>query len=155
MKLFSASLFATVFTLMLFACGGDDKEPATSTEPESLAYPEDKVIDDTNLDTRQPLEFDTEFESIEKRILIASLMRQKTDLEYRIREIKNQPGGTTPPAGDLAQLQTYVDKISKEISQVRQTPDENLAEVEETATAAIEGAGALLQSSYIRIDSGF
>ncbi|MGB3586990.1 MAG: hypothetical protein WBA23_10640, partial [Tunicatimonas sp.] len=125
------------------------------TEPDSLAYPKDKVLDDTNLDNRQPLEFTTEFESVEKRVLIASLMRQKTDLEYRIREVKNQPGGTTPPAGDLQQMKTYVDDISREIAKVRQTPAENLAEVEKTATAAIEGAGALLQSSYMRIDSGF
>jgi len=163
MKKVAQSLFALVLTasLVLTACGGgDEKEPATSTEPESLAYPEDKVLDNTNLDDRQPLELSKEFETVEKRILIASLMRQRNDLEYRIREIKTAADTTinpypAPPAGDLEQLKTYVDNIDKEIAKVRNTPSENLAEVEETALAAIKGAGALLQSSYMRIDSGF
>lgn len=157
----SVSLFSIAFLLFgLLACGGDEKEPATSTEPESIAYPEDKVLENTNLNDRQPLELDKEFESVEKRILIASLMRQRNDLEYRIREIKTSVDTTinpypAPPAGDLEQLITYVDKIDLEIAKVRRTPNENLEEVQKAAMGAIEGAGALLQSSYMRIDSGF
>jgi hypothetical protein len=162
MKKIAQSLFALLLTtsLLLTACGGDEKEPATSTEPESLAYPEDKVLENTNLDNRQPLELSKEFETIEKRILLASLMRQRNDLQYRIREIKTAADTAinpypAPPAGDLEQLQTYVDNIDKEIANVRNTPSDRLADVEETALATIEGAGALLQSPYMRIDSGF
>ncbi len=135
MKLYSL-LFAIILACGLSSCGGSESEEGEVSEEADL-------------------EMDTEFESIEKRALIASLMRQKTDLEYRIREVKSQPSGSTPPAGDLGQMKTYVDDISREIAKVRQTPDGNLAEVEKTAMAAIEGAGALLQSSYMRIDSGF
>ncbi|WKN46146.1 hypothetical protein [Tunicatimonas pelagia] len=135
MKTYSL-LFAVIFALGLLACGGGESE-------------------ETEVSEEAGLEMKTEFESVEKRVLMASLIRQKTDLEYRIREIQSHPGGTTPPAGDLGQLKTYVDDISREITKVRQTPDGQLAEVEKTAMAAIEGAGALLQSSYMRIDSGF
>ncbi|MEM9671522.1 MAG: hypothetical protein ACFB15_29465 [Cyclobacteriaceae bacterium] len=152
MKKVAKSLFALVLTtsLLLTACGGE--------EPEGTESSDDMVSESTNPDGQQPLELSVEFETVEKRILIASLMRQRNDLQYRIQEIKSAADttiNTASPAGDLEQLQTYVDSIDKEIANVRNTPSENLREAEETAMAAIEEAGALLQSSYMRIDSGF
>lgn len=155
MKKIAQSLFvsALIASSLLTSCGGGEESDGTE-------YPDDMVLEDTNLDGQQPLELSKEFETVEKRILMASLMRQRNDLQYRIREIKTAADTTinpypAPPAGDLKQLQTYVDNIDKEIAKVRNTPSDRLADVEETALAAIEGAGALLQSSYMRIDSGF
>lgn len=152
MKLFVSLFFSAFLIFGLAACGGE--------ESEGVEYPDDMVLEDTNLDSEQPLELSKEFESVEKRILMASLMRQRNDLEYRIREIKTSVDTAinpypAPPAGDLEQLIDYVDKIDSEIAKVRNTPTESLSSVQEAAMAAIEGAGALLQSSYMRIDSGF
>lgn len=123
---------------------------------EEAQYPEEKVQDDTNLDDEDPLTLTSGHEDIQKRVLMASLLRQKNDLQNRIREIKSQSGSaTTPPAAEMDQMETYVGRLDEEITKVRQASSGSLGQVEESAQGAIEGAGALIQSTFIRVDSGF
>ncbi|MEQ9442093.1 MAG: hypothetical protein RIG62_23840 [Cyclobacteriaceae bacterium] len=165
MKKVTHLLFTTVLcsTFLLGSCDrgedykqNDDASSAEYNEDEAM-YPEEKVQDDTNLEDGDPLSMEGGSENIEKRILMASLLRQKTDIEDRIREMKMQPVSVdaSSPAGNLNELEGYVAQLDKEITQVRRTPDNRLSQIQKSAMSTIEEAGALLQTTYIRVDRGF
>nr|WKN39839.1 hypothetical protein K4G66_14175 [Tunicatimonas sp. TK19036] len=121
---------------------------------EEAMYPEEKVQDDTNLEDGEPLDLDSEYEPVKKRVMIASLLRQKNDLQNRIREIKMQSSATASE-GDMGQMQDYVERIDTEITSIRRTPNDRISQVEKSAQTTIEEAGELLQSTKMRIDHGF
>lgn len=138
----------------------DGEATAASGEynEDEAMYPEEKVQENTGLEDGEPLELDSEYETVQKRVLMASLLRQKNDLQNRIREMKGHPASaetTTAPVADLGQMQAYVKRIDDEITSIRRTPNGRIPQVAESAQGIIQGAGALLQSKYIRIDSGF
>jgi len=152
----SASLFSLSLAIafLLSACGGGEKESATS-QTGDVAYPEDKVIEDTNLDDDKPLELDSEEMSLEKKKLLATLNKQRTELENQIRQLEDMPGNyndTTTLAGNIEKMKQYLDKLDTEIAQVKEAGEENFDEAAETAQAAIEGAGALMNSKDMRIN---
>jgi hypothetical protein len=124
------------------------------------AYPRDKVLDETNLeeDDYLPMEIGEATTLIEKRKLMALLIRQKNDMEERINELENMPGDAsdnTVVQGDIDKLRLYLDKLDLEITKVRKVQAGSMEEVSESALGAVKGAGALMQSSVMRIDRGF
>ena len=126
-------------------------------DEDEAEYPEEKVLDETNLDSEKPLETGTAISLIEKRELLASLMRQKTEIMYRIAELSEQSrqNPTTVIRGDIDKLQVYLEKLDKEITKVRAASPNDMQAVGESAKAAIKASGALMQSSVMRIDRGF
>ena len=167
---YTVALLASM--LLLTQCGGQGEDykqeedaVATSsngTDSSSTGsnYPPDKVLEETNIDDEDdaPLEIGEVTSVLEKRKLLASLMRQKTDMAHRIQELKNLPGDAsdnTVIQGDIDKLRTYINKLDQEIVDVRKAEAGSIEEVSESALAAIKGAGALMQSSVMRIDRGF
>ena len=123
-------------------------------------YPTEKIADETNLeeDDNMPMETTEVTSSIKKQQLLALLMRQKTDMSYRIDELENAPGSpanNTVVQGDIDKLRLYVEKLDQEIVDVRKAQTGSMKEATESALGAIKGAGALLQSTVIRVDRGF
>lgn len=121
-------------------------------------YPEEKVLDNTNLDNDQPLETGAAISLIEKRELLASLMRQKTEMMYRIEELSSQSQNQDTASvisGDVDKLRTYVDQLDDEITKVRVANPNNMQQVGESAQAVIKASGTLMQSAVMRIDRGY
>ena len=121
-------------------------------------YPEEKVLDNTNLDSDKPMETGSAISLIEKRELLATLMRQKTEIMYRIEELSSQSQNqdtATVVGGNVDKLRTYLDQLDDEITKVRAADPNNMQEVGESAQAAIKASGALMQSSVMRIDRGY
>ena len=124
------------------------------------AYPNDMVKEETNLaeGDNMPMEVAEVTSAIEKQELLALLMRQKTNMSYRIEELENLPtnaSDNTVVQGDIDKLRLYLDKLDQEIVDVRKASAGSMKEATESALGAIKGAGALMQSSVIRIDRGF
>ena len=121
-------------------------------------YPEEKVLDDTNLDNDQPLETGSAISLIEKRELLALLMRQKTEMMYRIEELSSQAQNQDTASvisGDIDKLRTYVDQLDDEITKVRVATPNDMQEVGKSAQAIIKASGALMQNAVMRIDRGY
>ena len=139
----------------------DDGGETETSEGENSqnAYPRDEVREETNLDGDYlPMDLGETTSLIEKRKLLALLMRQKNDMEQRINELENQPGNpsnNTVVEGDIDKLRLYVEKLDLELVKVRKSPAGSMKEVSESALGAVKGAGALMQSSVMRIDRGF
>jgi hypothetical protein len=136
----------------------DDQAP-TGTDDEN-AYPRDEVQEETNLDQDDylPMELGEVTSLIEQRKLLALLLRQKNDMEQRINELKDMPGDAsdnTVVKGDIDKLRLYLVKLDLEILKVRKAQPGSMREVSESALGAVKGAGALMQSSVMRIDRGF
>ena len=137
-----------------------DDQAATDDSSDLNAYPRDEVRDDTNLeeDDYLPMETGAVTSLIEKRKLMALLVRQKNDMEERVNELENMPGDAsdnTVVQGDIDKLRLYLDKLDLEILKVRKVQAGSMKEVTESALGAVKGAGALMQSSVMRIDRGF
>ncbi len=137
-----------------------DDQAATDDNRDPNAYPRDEVLDDTNLeeDDYLPMETGEVTSLIEKRKLMALLIRQKNDMEERVNELENMPGDAsdnTVVQGDIDKLRLYLDKLDLEILKVRKVQAGSMQEVTESALGAVKGAGALMQSSVMRIDRGF
>lgn len=133
-------------------------EADTAYNPQAAQYPTDKIKDETNLNSNDPMELDSDFESVKKKKLLATLNRHRTNIETRIRELKNEPGNSedsTTIEGNIEKLRLYREKLDLEIAKVRAVGEENFAEIAENAQAAIKGAGALLQSENMRIQRGY
>ena len=133
-------------------------DQATTDNPN--AYPRDEVLDETNLDEDDylPMEIGEATSLIEKRKLLALLIRQKNDMEERVNELERMPGDAsdnTVVQGDIDKLRLYLDKLDLEILKVRKVQAGSMKEVSESALGAVKGAGALMQSSVMRIDRGF
>ena len=139
------------------AAAGDRQNVGDSSQND---YPRDKVQEETNLeeDDYLPMELGEATSLIEKRKLMALLIRQKNDMEERINELENMPGDAsdnTVVQGDIDKLRLYLDKLDLEILKVRKVQAGSMKEVSESALGAVKGAGALMQSSVMRIDRGF
>lgn len=137
-----------------------DGQEATDADRDPNAYPRDEVREDTNLeeDDYFPMEIGEVTSLIEKRKLMALLLRQKNDMENRINELEDRPGDAsdnTIVQGDIDKLRTYIVKLELEIVDVRKARAGAMEEVTESALGAVKGAGALMQSSVMRIDRGF
>lgn len=137
-----------------------DSQVATDADNDQNAYPRDEVLDETNLeeDDYLPMEIGEMTSLIEKRELMALLLRQKNDMKQRINELEDMPGDAsdnTVVQGDIDKLRLYLDKLDLEILKVRKAQAGSMAEVSESALGAVKGAGALMQSSVMRIDRGF
>ena len=133
-------------------------EADTSYDAQVAQYPTDKIKDETNLNSNDPIELDSEFESIQKKKLLATLNRHRTNLERTISDLKNAPGDSEDSstiAGNIEKLKLYREKIDLEIAKVRAVGEENFAEIAENAQAAIKGSGALMQSENMRIQQGY
>ena len=137
---------------LFFRCGDSDNNQND--------YPSNMVKDDTNLDPgdNMPMDIGAAVSAIEKQQLLALLMRQKTNMHYRIEELKNMPGDAfdnTVVRGDIDKLRKYMTTLDQEIVNVRMARGGAMEEVSEAALGTIKAAGALMQSSVIRIDRGF
>lgn len=172
-KLFNHPFFTAIAlaSLLLFTrCGGygedymegDDEAAATDSVASDVAYPRDEVREETNLeadgDYSLPMEMGEAASRIEKKEILALLLRQKTDMMYRIEELEALPSDAsdnTVVRGDIDKLRTYIGKLEAEIVDVRKAKVGSMPEVAESALAAVKGAGALMQSSVMRIDRGF
>ncbi len=133
-------------------------EADTSYDAQAAQYPTDKIKDDTNLNSNDPLQLDSDFESIKKKKLLATLNRHSTNLKGAIRNLQNAPGdaeNATTIEGNIEKLKLYQKKIDREIAKVRAADEENFPEIAENAQAAIKGAGALIQSENMRIQQGY
>ena len=171
LKPFLTATVALFAVLLLTQCGdsGEDhmeSEGATaSTDSTGNAYPRDKVqdADEVNLSAEDgeydlPMDLGGAVSRIEKRKMLALLMRQKTDLMYRIEELEALPGDAsdnTVVEGDIDKMRTYISKLDAEIVGVRKADEGSMKAAAASALAAVKGAGALMQSSVIRIDQGF
>ena len=138
----------------------DDQTATTDADRDPNAYPRDEVRDDTNLeaDDYLPMETGEVTSLIEKRELMALLLRQKNDMEVRVNELERMPGDAsdnTVVQGDIDKLRLYLKKLDLEILKVRKVQAGSMQEVTESALGAVKGAGALMQSSVMRIDRGF
>jgi hypothetical protein len=174
-NIFRIASFLIAAMMLLVACSRND-EYGTKTEengepteavysgadsaydPEAAQYPVDKIKQETNLDDNVPLELDSQSESVQKKKLLATLNRHRTNLEKIITDLKKAPGNadnTSTIAGNIEKLEHYQKKIDQEIAKVRAADDSSLEEVAENATAAIKGSGALMQSENIRIQRGY
>ena len=152
-------------TFLFVQCGNEGEDykgaqEAGATDSTGSAYPRDKVVDETNLEEgdTMPMEIGGATSTIEKQELLALLMRQKTDILYRIEELQAAPGDAsdnTVVQGDVDKLRLYVDKLDQEIVGVRKAQADSMKEATESALGAIKGAGALMQSTVMRIDRGF
>ena len=134
-----------------------DSQEGQYNEDEAM-YPEEKVLDNTNLDSDKPMETGSAISLIEKRELLATLMRQKTEITYRIEELSSQSQNqdtATVVGGNIDKLRTYLDQLDDEIAKVRAANPNNMQEVGESAQAAIKASGVLMQSSVMRIDRGY
>ena len=162
------ALLTVLLSLALFfRCGegGSDYkenegEETATTDSAGNAYPRDMVKEETNLAPSDvmPMEIGGITTSLEKQQLLALLMRQKTDMAYRIEELERMPGDAsdnTVVQGDIDKLRAYIDKLDEEIVDVRKAQVGAMEGATESALGAIKGAGALLQSSVMRIDRGF
>lgn len=130
----------------------------TTYDPQAAQYPTDKIKDETNLNSNDPMELDSDFESVQKKKLLATLNRHRTNLERTISDLKNAPGDSgdsSTIAGNVEKLKLYREKIDLEIAKVRAVGEENFAEVAENAQAALKGSGALMQSKDMRIQQGY
>lgn len=138
--------------------GNTSNEGNVSNEQET-GYPEEKVQDNTNLTDNRPLELRTdEFQSLDKKILLATLNKQKTLIEYHIKELESDVGtlaGASNGGGNMQQLEAQLQKLDQEIAKVRNTSAEELDQVAESAQAAIEEAGALVVSNRMQVQLGF
>lgn len=125
---------------------------------EEAQYPAEKIREETNLNSNDPLELDTEFMSVAKKMLMATLNGQRTDLEYHIRDLQQSPGNSEDSsilAGNIEKLRLYLEKLDLEMAKVRVADEESFEEVAENAQAAIKGAGALIVSRRMRITQGY
>ena len=174
-NIFRITSFLIVATIVLAACSRNDEygtkaeesseptdaaysEADSAYDPEAAQYPIDKIKQETNLDDNMPLELDSQSESVQKKKLLATLNRHRTNLEKTIADLKKEPGNTedaTTIAGNLEKLELYRNKIDQEIANVRAASDSTLEKVAENAMAAIKGSGALMQSENMRIQQGY
>ena len=158
-------LALSLITLLFVQCDGEKEgykgeRAAGATDSTGNAYPRDMVQEDTNLEPEDdmPMEVSQISSTIDKQKLLALLMRQKTDMRYRIEELEAAPGDAsdnTVVQGDMDKLRLYVDKLDQEIVNVRKAQAGSMKEAAESALGAIKGAGALMQSTVIRVDRGF
>lgn len=133
-------------------------EADTTYDPQAAQYPTDKIKDETNLNSNDPMELDSDFESVQKKKLLATLNRHRTNLERTISDLEKAPGDSEDAstiAGNIEKLKLYREKIDLEIAKVRAVGEENFAEVAENAQAAMKGSGALMQSENMRIQRGY
>lgn len=163
-------LSAGLVAVMLFfsQCGGSSdykenenaqSEANANYDEEEAQYPAEKLQENTNLTDDQPLELEgDEYQNLDKKILLATLNRQKTLVEDRIEEMENTPQNDADDStlkGNIQQLRTYQKKLDVEITKVRNADAAQLSEIAATAQAAIKGAGTIMQSSRMQIDRGF
>ena len=140
------------------ATAGGDRQAMTASDSSQNDYPRDKVQENTNLEDNNPMEIGAVTSLIEKRELLALLLRQKNDMEQRVSELESMPGNpsnNTVVQGDVDKLRLYLEKLDLEILKVRKAQAGSMTEVSESALGAVKGAGALMQSSVMRIDRGF
>lgn len=79
-------------------------------------------------------------------------------MTYRIEELEKLPtdaSNNTVVQGDVDKLRLYIEKLDLEIVDVRKASPGSMTEVAESALGAIKGAGALMQSTVMRVDRGF
>lgn len=125
---------------------------------EEAMYPAEKIEEETNLNSNDPLELDAEFMSVAKKMLMSTLNGHRTDLEYHIRELQQTSGNSEDSsvlAGNVEKLKLYLVKLDLEMAKVRAVDEKNFGEVAENAQAAIKGAGALIASRKMRITQGY
>ncbi|WPP48497.1 hypothetical protein [Catalinimonas niigatensis] len=125
---------------------------------EEAMYPAEKIEEETNLNSNDPLELDAEFMSVSKKMLMSTLNGHRTDLEHHIRELQQTPGNSEDSsvlAGNVEKLRLYLKKLDIEMAKVRGVDEENFGEVAESAQATIQGAGALIASRRMRITQGY
>ncbi len=140
------------------ATANGDRQATMASDSSQNDYPRDKVQENTNLEDNEPMEIGAVTSLIEKQELLALLLRQKNDMEQRVNELENTPGNAannTVVQGDVDKLRLYLDKLDLEILKVRKAQAGSMKEVSESALGAVKGAGALMQSSVMRIDRGF
>lgn len=134
-------------------------EADSTYNPQAAQYPADKIKDETNLNSNDPMELDSDFESVKKKKLMATLNRHRTEVDNRIRELQNMTGNSEDSsivAGNVEKLKLYREKLDLEIAKVIAVEDENvLEEVTESAQATIRGAGALIQNEDMQIQQGY
>lgn len=139
--------------------GGDESEAVASSEGEynedAVKYPEEKVIDNTNLTDDQPVELNTDVFRLEKQKLLSTLNLHRTELENHIRKLEAKPGDQEDASvleGNIEKYRTYIEKLDKEIAQVNAAEEDDFEEVVPSAQAAIKGAGALINTRDMRIN---
>lgn len=162
---------ASLLTLMIAAplffyqCGGSDEEGASSEKADTASfneeeamYPAEKVQENTNLTDDEPLEMGKPFWSIDKSILLATLNKHKTEIQYKIEELESSPvsgAGTGASQASPQELKSYVEQLDEAITNVRMASEANFPQVAESAQEVIQTIGGKLVSSYLRIERGF
>ncbi|MDF9800187.1 hypothetical protein OKW21_005450 [Catalinimonas alkaloidigena] len=158
------SISVLLFSVMLMgaAC---DSNPDNNAEDNSLGeaeydedsamYPEEKVMDSTNLADGQPVDLNTGVFRLDKQKLLSTLNLHKTELENQVRALEAKPGDQSDESvieGNIEKYKTYLEKLDREIAQVNAADEENFSEVVPSAQAAIKGAGALINTRDMRIN---
>lgn len=134
--------------------GITDEEEYNYTEG-SAKYPDEKVMDSTNLADGQPVDLNTGVFRLDKQKLLSTLNLHKTELENHIRNLEAEPGDQEDASvleGNVEKYRTYLDKLDKEIAQVNAAEEDDFEEVVPSAQAAIKGAGALINTRDMRIN---
>lgn len=156
------TLFLLMITsfLLFSRCSNNEEEgtDAASFNEEEAMYPAEKVQQNTNLENNKPLEMDKPFWSIDKSILLATLNKHKTEIEYKIQQMGNEQGAsneTMSPQASLQELKSYKEELDEEITRVRMASEANFSEVAESAQETLQNIGAKVASTYIRIERGF
>ncbi len=154
----SLFVLALLASLTLSQCGGNggdednntQEEIETASEQEAM-YPEEKLQQNTNLTDNDPLELQGA-DFLDKKILLATLNRQKTLVGYEIEKLTNASGTAQ---GNLQQLRNTQQQLDQVITQVRAATEGNFGSIENRAQDAIESAGNLIQSNRIQAQQGF
>ncbi|MEK6476322.1 hypothetical protein WJR50_02270 [Catalinimonas sp. 4WD22] len=138
--------------------GGDDEAVAASESEyneDSAMYPEEKVLENTNMEDGEPVALSTDVFRLEKQKLLSTLNLHKTELENHIRNLEAKPGDQEDASvleGNIEKYRTYLGKLDKEIAQVNAAEEDDFEEVVPSAQAAIKGAGALINTRDMRIN---
>ena len=137
---------------------GDSANAANAYPRDEVREPEEVNVSAEDDEYELPMETEAAVSLMEKRQILALLRRQKTNMLDRIEELEDLPGDAsdnTVVRGDIDKLRLYVDKLDKEIVDVRKADVGSMQAAAESALAAVKGAGALMQTPNIRIDRGF
>jgi hypothetical protein len=131
----------------------------TAYDETQAMYPSEKIKDETNLNSNDPMKLQSDFRSVKKKKLLATLNSRRTSLENQIRELEKDPGNAEDSSvlkGNIEKLKLYRAKIDREITKVREAKDQRrFEEVAESAQAALKGSGALMQEENMRIQQGY
>lgn len=155
-------LLLTISIFFLFSqCSNNEEEGAdtASFNEEEAMYPAEKVQQNTSLEDNEPLEMGSKpFWSIDKSILLATLNKHKTEIEYKIQQMGNEQeasNGAISPQASLQELKSYKEDLDEEITRVRMASEADFSEVAESAQETLQNIGTKVVSTYIRIERGF